>query len=206
MGGCEIEDPNERPGRAEVLLAILLAAAAGIHGTLFPAHAAESAALGFGFAVCAGLQLVAALLVLTVPSRRLLVAIAAGSALAIGVWALSRTVGLPFGDEAWQPEPVGLVDAMTVILEAATVIAAILRVTRPASLDRLSAPAAWLAGAVGILSLSMAAGHTDDVASPPSGAISGHAVHVAPVLLIVVVVAVVDRQRSRAGSGRTRSR
>jgi hypothetical protein len=202
----DITNPEERPGSPEILLAILLAASAGVHGTLVPEHARESAALGVGFAVAGGLQLVAALLVLTVPSRRLLVAIAAGSTLGIAVWALSRTAGLPLGEEAWQPEAVGLVDGLTIVLEAATVLTAVLRLARPRSLDRVSAPAAWLAGAGGIFALSMAAGHSDDASAPPGAGISGHAVHAGLVVLIVVVVAVLDRQRSRAADDRTRTR
>jgi hypothetical protein len=45
---------------------------------------------------------------------------------AIGLWALSRTVGLPFSPEVGEPEPVGRADLVAVGLEAVTVLGATL--------------------------------------------------------------------------------
>jgi hypothetical protein len=53
------------------------------------------------------------------PRRRALVAAAAGSLAIVALWAVSRTVGLPFGPEAGHPEAVGVLDAMTVADELA---------------------------------------------------------------------------------------
>jgi hypothetical protein len=46
-------------------------------------------------------------------NRRVLVAGAIGNALLIAVWAISRTVGVPFGAEPWSPEAVGVADLLS---------------------------------------------------------------------------------------------
>jgi hypothetical protein len=35
----------------------------------------------------------------------------------LGAWLMSRTVGLPFGADAWRPEPLGLIDGSTSLAE-----------------------------------------------------------------------------------------
>ena len=55
-----------------LLDALLLSIAAGVHGSLAPAHAREAVLLGVGFSLTAALQLGCALLLLFRPSRTLL--------------------------------------------------------------------------------------------------------------------------------------
>jgi hypothetical protein len=45
-----------------------------------------------------------------------------GTAVVIGIWVLSRTVGLPFGEEPGEREPLGAADAAATLAEAMTVV------------------------------------------------------------------------------------
>jgi hypothetical protein len=107
-------------------VALCSAAAATIHLAVVWPHANESLLLGVLFALAGAFQLAWAPLVLVRPSRRVLAAgavVNAGIALA---WAVSRTVGLPFGPEAWSPEPVGLADSAATIFELAIATGAVI--------------------------------------------------------------------------------
>ena len=190
-----------------VLLAILLAVGAGVHGTLVPEHARESVVVGLGFAVVGALQLAAAILVLLRPSRRLMMAIAAGSVGAILAWAASRLVGLPFGPRAWEPESLGVVDGVTALFEAAAAGAAILAASgRNRAGERVVAAAGWTCGALGAALLSLAGAHASGhrVDGGGAGHLGGHLVHAALVLAVVLTIplvhgAVARRQLGRGG-------
>ena len=100
-------------------LALCSAAAATIHFAVVWPHANESMLLGVLFALAGAFQLAWAPLVLVRPSRRVLVAgVAVNAGIAL-TWVVSRTVGLPFGPDAWSPEPVGLADTAATIFELA---------------------------------------------------------------------------------------
>jgi hypothetical protein len=58
---------------------------------------------------------------------------ALGSVAVIAAWTVSRTAGLPFGPEPWNPESVGLIDALATADEAALALLAGVR-TLPAHL------------------------------------------------------------------------
>lgn len=107
-------------------LALCSAAAATIHFAVVWPHANESLLLGALFALAGAFQLAWAPLVLMRPSGRVLTA---GAAVSVGIalaWAMSRTVGLPFGPETWSPEPVGLADTAATIFELAIATGALL--------------------------------------------------------------------------------
>ena len=106
---------------AVVLDASLVAIAAGVHGTLTPAHALEARALGLGFAAATAFQLICAFLLILRPGRGMLRVAAFGNGALIVAWGISRVAGLPFGEGAWVPEPVGLLDLMTVGIELVAV-------------------------------------------------------------------------------------
>jgi hypothetical protein len=110
--------------RAEVASTLL--GAAVIHAAQAPSHLAEWWVAGVTFV---GLAVAQALLggAAAVWAGRWvwLLAQVVGLA-AIGLWALSRTVGLPVGPEAGLPEPVGRADLAATGLEAVTVLAATL--------------------------------------------------------------------------------
>ncbi len=44
---------------------------------------------------------------------------------AIGVWAVSRTSGIPFGHHAGEMQPVGLLDGMSVVAELVVIVVAL---------------------------------------------------------------------------------
>jgi diguanylate cyclase (GGDEF)-like protein/PAS domain S-box-containing protein len=97
-----------------------------VHAGVCPEHFREATVLGVFFLVVSTLQLAWAAAVLTRASRALLLVGAAGNAAVVGVWVLSRTVGVPVGPERWQPEAVGVIDAFAVGVGAAVAVGAVL--------------------------------------------------------------------------------
>jgi diguanylate cyclase (GGDEF)-like protein/PAS domain S-box-containing protein len=112
-------------------------AAGLVHAGICPAHFREATLLGVFFLVVSTLQLVWAAMVVTRPSRRLLFAGAAGNAAVVGVWALSRTAGVPGGPTPWRPEAVGVLDGLALVAEVAVLVGATLlarhRIPRPSA-------------------------------------------------------------------------
>jgi len=104
------------------MLAVGSLFAGTVHAGLCPSHFREATLFGLFFALAATLQLAWAATVLVRPSRALLMAGAIGNLLTIGVWLISRTVGIPFGPEPWRPEAVGLGDVFTSAVELAVAI------------------------------------------------------------------------------------
>jgi hypothetical protein len=119
------------------LLAAASAGAGIIHVSVILEHRGGDPATPVSFALTAWFQLVTAFLVLRTPrSRPLLATMAAGNALALGAWALTRTVGLPFIHDG-VPEEAALLDVVCAALEAGVVVLALgallldRQVTRP---------------------------------------------------------------------------
>lgn len=118
---------------------VLAAAALGagaIHLAFAPEHLAEWRPLGIGFVAAGVAQLIWAVVVATRDSARLLLAGGLASLLFIGVYVMSRTVGLPLGPEAFEPEAFGTADLLCCVLELPVGIAAILLARRPLALRR----------------------------------------------------------------------
>ncbi len=88
---------------------------------------------GAFFALLAAFQFGWGFRVFARPSPGLLLLGAAVSAGVIAIWIVSRTVGLPFGPEAWDPEAVSAIDVGATIDEIAIVglVAASLRRAAP---------------------------------------------------------------------------
>jgi hypothetical protein len=135
---------SERPDQAgqpsalpteRALLAVLSLGAAAIHFAVAPEHFAEYAPFGLLFTIVAWFQAItAAALVYTSRPGRLVAGVAAAVNLGtVLVWALSRTAGLPVGDEPWTPEPVGTADVVAGVLEIALVAGLGLLAMAPAS-------------------------------------------------------------------------
>jgi len=97
-------------------------AAAGAHAAVGPAHVEESFLVAAFFVVAPVVQLLWALLVVQRPRRTVLVVGAALNAAFIALWAVTRTVGLPFGLLPGV-EGVGAWDLFTVTSEAVLVAA-----------------------------------------------------------------------------------
>jgi hypothetical protein len=134
------------------LVAFTLLGAAVIHAAQAPSHLAEWWAAGVVFVALAAAQAMLGVAAAAGADRRVWRLAQAVSLAVIGLWAISRTVGLPVGPEAGEPEPVGRADLAAVALEAATVLAATLLAWPGARVARRrpgrSATAAVLAVAV----------------------------------------------------------
>ena len=158
--------PVRRRGSRTLLpLAVVSsAAAAGVHAAMGPSHFSEGFLLGLFFAVSSIAQLAWASLALTSGGALLL---RAGVLLNLGcvaLWAVTRTLGLPFGLIPG-PEAVGGWDVATVIWELVIAVCclALLRRTpdvRAASWEAWTpAPRLWLVVSVVVLAvLSFTAG------------------------------------------------
>jgi hypothetical protein len=119
---------------------VLLAVAAGLHFAVLPSHVKEGMWIGLFFAVTAVVQLAMAVAVQrgVGPLSRLV--IAAANLGVVGVWLVSRTAGLALGGHDAAPEPIALLDSLSVVAELAAVAGLYLWSTasRPARRPRLA--------------------------------------------------------------------
>ena len=116
-----LREPRElRVPPSYLVLAASLVGASAIHAAVIPSHLEEWWAAGAFFLVLATAELAAANAVVApragARAPALLAAITV-SIVPLAVWWVSRTVGLPFGPEAGEPEPIGVADAMACVLE-----------------------------------------------------------------------------------------
>lgn len=108
------------------VVACTLLGAAVIHAAQAPSHLAEWWAAGVTFVALAAAQAVLGIAACRWWDRRMWLLAQAISVAAIGLWVVSRTVGLPIGPGVGEPEPVGRADLAAAGLEVATVLAATL--------------------------------------------------------------------------------
>jgi hypothetical protein len=116
---------NDDASRRWLLPAIVLSAiASGVHVLAAPEHFEEWVGYGLFFVAAAAAQGVYAVLLLYLgPRRWLLLAGIIGNALIVGLWLVTRTVGIPwFGPEAGTVEPIGLLDSISKIAEVALIV------------------------------------------------------------------------------------
>lgn len=202
------------PTNVRVLLAVLSVVAAGIHGTVFPAHAREGVPVGAFFASATLFQLGWALLVVTRPSRRLLLVGAVANAAMVAVWVISRSLGVPFGPDAGHPEAVGFADTITTAYEASLALIAVYLVRGSASLraptDSAGLPGASIfLGCLGLLTLAEASAHEHLAADGrPNSLLGSHATHAAAFAVAVICVVGVSafrahRDREHSNDART---
>jgi hypothetical protein len=110
--------------------ALLSLGAAGIHAWVVPEHLHEYWLFGAFFIVVAAGQAVWAGSVTRWPNRNIYLLGAMVSVLLIGLWAVSRTVGLPLGPEPWEPEPAAGLDVTCFVLEAGIIVLAAITIYR----------------------------------------------------------------------------
>ena len=125
---------KRRGGRSPARLysvALLTAGAAAIHISAAVNHLPEYLPWGIFFICLAIAQVALAAVVVLVPSRSLFVAAAVGTAGVIGVWVISRTVGVPLAPVPWSPEPIGGLDLTATLIEAVSIILFVLLIRRP---------------------------------------------------------------------------
>ncbi|WP_395659252.1 hypothetical protein [Nocardioides sp.] len=139
-------------------------AAASVHAALVPAHLRERTVFGLFFVVVAVAQLAWAERGLRRPTRGWLAAGAVGNLAVLGLWAVTRTLGLPLGLLP-EPEAVGAWDLTCAAFEVAVVgacLTGLRRGIRPAAPWREWNPAlhAWaaLAGTL-LVVLALGGGH-----------------------------------------------
>ena len=107
------------------------------------------------------------------PGRPAWLATAGVSAASVAAWAVSRTVGLPFGSHEGVAEPVALVDGVAAALALAAVAISVARIVRPAPRpDALVLPVLARAATVVALVATLAA-----VASPSAREHGGNGDH-----------------------------
>jgi FtsP/CotA-like multicopper oxidase with cupredoxin domain len=105
-------------GGVRVYSAALFTLAAGlIHLAVAPEHLREYATFGVFFVAVGSAQIVLAVELASRPTRRLALLTAASSTMLMGLWLVSRTVGLPVGPDPGQPEDIGLTDVLCNLLE-----------------------------------------------------------------------------------------
>ncbi len=136
--------PTERSERTMLLVALALAAGL-IHGRALVDHASHYWLFGLFFGVLTYAQVLWALLIYRRPDdRRWLMPAAVGSLAVVGLWLVTRTVGLPIGPWAGRPEPLGVAD-MAATLDELVLAAVIVAMLRPQG--RVAARMGWLNGA-----------------------------------------------------------
>lgn len=106
-----------------LVAAFLVFGSSLIHAGVTGDHFRHYWLFGVCFAVTSCLQAAWSALMYRNPlNRRLLVAGLAGNAALVVVWLISRTVGMPVGPDAWQPERVGEVDVISTLDEVGAVV------------------------------------------------------------------------------------
>ncbi|MGH9030863.1 MAG: hypothetical protein ACRDZV_01935 [Acidimicrobiia bacterium] len=163
-----------------VLGAISLGAG-GIHFAMIGPHYDEWWASGIFFAALAWFQVAWAVGMVVRPSRALLAGGALVNAGAVGVWAVSRTWGVPVGPHAGVAEAASFVDILATAFEGALLLGCLALILRPrlnrTRASRLGALPVGIAGlAVVVLTTmaftpSFASGHSH---GPPGHPAGGH--------------------------------
>ncbi len=105
-----------------IVAAIATLVSAGVHAAVGPEHFGEGLRFGVFFVALSGGQIVLAAVLLRRPSRRVARFAIALSVATVVLWALTRSIGLPFG--LAEVEPVGLIDTLASAAEVLTAIAA----------------------------------------------------------------------------------
>jgi hypothetical protein len=132
-----------------VRVAVALTAAGAVHLVMGPLHEQDGSAHVAFFLLTGAFQVVLAGLVLLTPSRHLHVVVWSGLGL-IGLWALSRTVGV-----AGPRAAVGSWDLCVVLWQGYTVVEALRRLPAPLPTSwRPAVPRAWTLETYGVTALT----------------------------------------------------
>jgi hypothetical protein len=122
-----------RPDVLHFAVAVASAGAATIHFAVVDQHLAEYWLFGVFFVAVALAQLGWMVAIVSSPTRPLYVVGALGNALVVLTWVVSRTIGLPLGPHAGDPEAVGVADAVSTAFELVVVIGTVLLLKRVVS-------------------------------------------------------------------------
>jgi len=129
----EIDCRSHRARRGPLLnlAALLLLGVAAIHLAVAPGHLEDYRLFGLFFLGVGTVQALLALGLLIFPARRLVIGAAAVEVGVATLWAISRTIGLPFGPVPWRPLGVGLSDLLCTAMEIASALLLIVILRRP---------------------------------------------------------------------------
>lgn len=141
-------------------LAWVSVGAAVIHFAVIEQHFSEFELYGWFFVAVASGELLWAVVVIAMPSRWLLVAGAAGNALVVAAWVVTRSYGSLVGPEATEAADVGFGDLVATVFEIMIVAGCV--VLLGSARHRRKAPSYWsevasLVLALGVTSLTVLA-------------------------------------------------
>lgn len=139
---------------AHLTLALASFGAAVLHFAFSPGHFDEYWAHGTFFVVVGWLQLLWALGMLTVPSKKLLLAGLGLSLGVVAVWVVSRTVGVPIGPDS-EVEAVGLPDLLATELELLIAIGTTVLIARPDLPRRALKSATFVPGLATVMGIAL---------------------------------------------------
>lgn len=128
-----------REDRSPALLnsaALLTLGAAAIHLAVTPEHFEMFVPYGIFFIGLGVAQVALGVAILFVPQRPLFIAAAVGTIAVIGLYLVSRTIGLPIAPEPWRPEPVGFPDVAATLMEAVATVQFLILIRRPRKIRR----------------------------------------------------------------------
>ena len=113
----------------KTVVALTTGAAALIQGIVVPERLRVYLPFGVLFAVAAGVQCLAALM-LVGRSSHVLDWVIAGNALVMGLWLITRILGVPIGVEPWAQEAIGPLDSLCAFLAAIAALTGVLQLRR----------------------------------------------------------------------------
>lgn len=134
--------------------------AAVIHLGVAPAHWGDWVASGVFFAALAAFQLLWGFLAWSRPTALVLGAGIAVNAGSVGLWILSRTVGMPFGPHAGQPEAVEAAGICVLLLQCYVIMGALWTWLRSSRAQQVSGTgrALVLLGANSVMAVAVTVG------------------------------------------------
>jgi hypothetical protein len=144
-GGPRSATPSSDRRAATLLPLVALAGvgAAGVHFVVMPEHFEEATVYGLFFLFAATAQLLYSAWLLLRPSRALLAVGAFGNIAIVGLWLVTRLVGIPLGPGAGTTEEFGGLDLLATGFELTVVIGAIILIRRQLPLARALHPVTW---------------------------------------------------------------
>jgi hypothetical protein len=110
-------------GLGSIRIAAHFSVVAGlIHLAVGPAHFEEAVVYGGFFVAVAFAQVAWAMAVVARHDAWIVYLGIVGNALVIGLWLVTRTIGIPLGPEAGQVEAVGALDIVSAVLEVGVIV------------------------------------------------------------------------------------
>jgi hypothetical protein len=174
----EAADGGEFSMAARVVLAALSAGAGAIHLAMIAPHAQGSTLEGWLFAGAGWAQLTLAFFLFARPSRKLLGVTILANLAFLGAWAISRTVGLPFGENPGEAEDIGSVDLACAVMEGLVIVGAAVVAWRPRIGENIKRGGLALAAGIPVLAVMAVSSATlaspDGVHSHAAGDEHGH--------------------------------